>query len=143
MNADALSEVVNLEPVAIRFRSLLIETLQGLDYIPSPFAFFPSGSCGIASDMLGQILNDRLANQVMYVGGCGELGSHGWLRYGDIVIDVTGDQFPGRPAVFVGKADAWFDQWDVDEPLMPAEFTYRSDLTVIRIFDEISESIFA
>lgn len=93
--------------------------------------------------MLGGILNEKRGGQVLYVGASDrmEQQTHAWLRYQDIVIDVTGDQFPGRPRVFVGPPDDWFDQWTVDEPLVhPAEYVYSWDIDSNRIYDRVVEA---
>lgn len=44
----------------------------------------------------------------------GELGrgTHAWLELDDIVIDITGDQFDGRPPVFFAPRDAWYCLWE-------------------------------
>ncbi len=90
--------------------------------------------------MLGQILNDRFDDRVLYVSAnhCERNGSHGWLRCGNIAIDVTGDQFTGRPAVFVDAPDSWFDQWEIDEPLVgPASYEMGHDLDSDRVYESV------
>jgi hypothetical protein len=142
LDTDKATLILELTDVATRFRSTLEKVLQTLQYIPPPFKSFPFGSCGICSDMLGSILNGMWTGPALYVGASDQMEqSHAWLRYEDIVIDVTGDQFPGRPPVFVGPPDSWFDLWKVDEPLVnPAEYVYSWDLDCNRIYDRVFES---
>lgn len=144
MRLDPTKSREDLTEVATRFREALEEALKGLSYTPAPLTRFPAGSCGFTSEMLGQMLNDHLNNQVMYVWGQEKDGerSHAWLRYGDIVLDVTGDQFACRPRVFVGLADSWFDMWAVDEPSAPAEFQCGFDNVVDRIYEEVDATVF-
>ena len=135
--------ILEITHIAKHFRDTLEEVLQTLHYIPRPFESFPAGSCGICSDMLGGILNETRRDQVLYVSASDEMErqSHAWLRYEDIVIDVTGDQFPGRPPIFVGPPDDWFDLWIVEEQLVhPAEYVYSWNMDCNRVYDEILES---
>lgn len=34
--------------------------------------------------------------------------SHAWLTQDKLILDITGDQFPGRPEVFVGEKDEFY-----------------------------------
>lgn len=56
---------------------------------------FPKGWCGLASRVLGAFLIYNFPDQKFeYV--CGEsekVGSHAWIEYHGIVLDVTADQF--------------------------------------------------
>lgn len=85
-----------LHAVSVKFRATVETVLNALPRIPDCLEEFPRGCCGRLSSMLGQILNDRLAGQALFVSAelyedCRE--THAWLRCGNIAIDVTGDQF--------------------------------------------------
>ncbi|MBK3640474.1 hypothetical protein [Streptomyces sp. MBT33] len=64
---------------------------------------FPNGSCGDASPLLGQFLQEQGHGEWIYVSGCreGDFHSHAWLERDGWLLDITADQFP-----------------DVDEPVL-------------------------
>lgn len=90
------------------------------------FKRFPNGCCGDAVDLLGQYL---LGNDIDSVYVCGnyyfkdpELNaqSHAWLMVGDLIVDITGDQFKHNneflsydKSVFVGKSDEFHSLFQV------------------------------
>ena len=106
----------NILRLAERFRSA-IELTPKSD-LPIGFAEFPAGSCADASIILGAFLFDR---------GCGEFeltrgsrgrmdddnwGTHGWLTQGELVIDITADQFADiDKAVIVSRDSKWHNQF--------------------------------
>ena len=64
----------------------------------STFNGFPSGACGIASQILGRVIWETLQYEGEYV--CGTRHpklksgvSHAWFEVGDFIIDITYDQF--------------------------------------------------
>jgi hypothetical protein len=69
---------------------------------------FPRGACGHASELLGRYLINQLGIVADYVnkeapydiGGWN--GSHAWLEWNGITIDIAGDQF-GWPPVIVTR----------------------------------------
>ena len=93
---------MDLLNVALSFREALdLQKSEGM--LPFHMQRFPAGCCGVVSELLGHYLN-ALGIQAEYVCGFG----HAWLEFDGVVIDITGDQFAGRPAVFVGVKDEWF-----------------------------------
>lgn len=83
---------------------------------------FPSGACGDATLLLGTFLSDRGFGQFNYV--CGERGniptedwtSHAWLQKGNLVVDITADQFDDNDGkVIVSENSAWHRQFTVEE----------------------------
>lgn len=66
---------------------------------------FPRGACGHAAEVLGHYLIDRLrirpdyVNQVAYGNTGGWVGSHAWLEWNGLTIDITGDQFGWEPVI--------------------------------------------
>jgi hypothetical protein len=82
-------------------------------------ADFPSGACGDAALLLAKHL--RLAGiwPLIYVCGVMATGrgnqSHAWLQYGDLIIDITADQFEGiSDPVIVATDRAWHEQFIVE-----------------------------
>lgn len=129
-----------IEHLATVFRRAMQEALNATTPIPDCLSYFPEGACGWASEMLGEVLNQYLEGQVLFVACTDKLDpeTHAWLRYGEFVIDITGDQFKGRPPVFVGRPDSWFDHWDEDEETKsPARYTFGRDLGADKIFRAI------
>ncbi|WP_322617479.1 hypothetical protein [Pseudomonas sp. BIC9C] len=82
--------------------------------MPSCMTNFPGGCCGNCSEILGDYLISRGLAQAELVRADKGGKSHAWIEVGNLVIDVTGDQFPGRPSVYVDAADAWFKKWSID-----------------------------
>lgn len=132
-----------LHAVSVKFRATVETVLNALPRIPDSLEEFPRGCCGRLSSMLGQILNDRLAGQALFVSA--ELyedfrETHAWLRCGNIAIDVTGDQFAGRPAVFADEPDSWFEQWEVEESVggpAPAFYEMGRDTDADKVYRTI------
>lgn len=90
--------------------------------LPQPMSHFPRGSCGDASLLLGAYLVDQGFNGFEYV--CGERGikakntwtSHAWLALGELVVDITADQFADAPSsVIVESPSLWHQQFEVDQ----------------------------
>lgn len=104
--------------------------------LPTHMRGFPRGCCGVVSELLGDYLNAHLRLSVEYV--CGEQGgtSHAWLEHDGIVIDITGDQFEGRPPVFLGAKDNWYFSWGEASRHIathePSAWTYREERAVLR-----------
>jgi hypothetical protein len=40
--------------------------------------------------------------------------SHIWLVADSLIVDLTGDQFPGRPAVYVRPPNDWYQSWEIN-----------------------------
>lgn len=93
---------MNLLNIANSFREALdVQKRDGK--LPPHMQQFPVRCCGVISELLGQYLNASGAH-AEYVCGSG----HAWLECEGFVIDITSDQFKGRPAVFVGVKDDWY-----------------------------------
>ena len=88
--------------VARSFRESL-DAQKSEGTLPLHMQRFPVCCCGVVSALLGHYLNAS-GVQAEYVCGSG----HAWLEFEDVVIDITSDQFAGRPAVFVGAKDDWY-----------------------------------
>ena len=69
--------------------------------------------------LLGFYQKQRGAGAWDYVGGMRGEGdgrhSHAWIKQGDIIIDITADQFDEIEApVIVPNASAWHDSFDTE-----------------------------
>lgn len=76
------------------------------------FETFPRGACGDAALLFGRFLTDRGFGPLDYVlGWRGDHvtgSSHAWLQRGDLVIDITADQFEDMDqSVIVQSTSAW------------------------------------
>jgi len=68
------------------------------------FRVFPAGGCGNASEMLGVWLKECGIDGAECVAGDRGDMSHAWLEVGDLVVDITSDQFEdGLGSVYVGR----------------------------------------
>jgi hypothetical protein len=93
---------MDLLSVACSFREAL-DAQKREGALPPHMQRFPVCCCGVISELLGHYLNSS-GVRAEYVCGTG----HAWLECDGVVIDITGDQFEGRPAVFVGAKDGWY-----------------------------------
>jgi hypothetical protein len=91
---------------------------------PYGLAGFPVGSCGDACLLLGALFADAGIEGFLYV--CGERGtqidrtwtSHAWLQRGDLIVDITADQFADAPrGIIVEEHSAWHAQFECEEPV--------------------------
>lgn len=77
---------------------------------------FPRGACGDASLLLAKYLRENGCGEFQYVvgGRCGH--SHAWLLKGDIIVDLTADQFKDQPeAVLVTRDHGWHNTFEFTE----------------------------
>ena len=57
------------------------------------FSPFPRGWCGCVSRVLGAWLSEKYPNEKFYY-VCGRRnGTHAWIEYDEIILDITADQF--------------------------------------------------
>lgn len=81
------------------------------------FEFFPRGTCGPVSELMGRLVLERLGVEGTYVCGSGhpllrEQQSHAWLEVGSFLIDLTHDQF----------ADTGLSRWVFEDSLWHSLF---------------------
>lgn len=96
--------------IAQRFRAA-VEHVISVHGAPMHIQGFPSGCCGIISELMGDHLNSLGIGEFYYVSSMLEGASHAWLEVDGLVVDITADQFPGRPRIYVDKPDAWYLSW--------------------------------
>ncbi|WP_422416754.1 hypothetical protein [Pseudomonas sp. GZD-222] len=104
---------VSLNQLVSRFRDA-VEHVMATAWVPGHIRGFPEGCCGTISELLGEHLNSLDIGEFNYV--CGEKrggATHAWLEVYGLVVDITADQFSGRPAVYVAPQDAWYRAWKV------------------------------
>ena len=124
-----------LKAIATRFRRAIEETDRG--NLPIQFKNFPAGACGDTSLLLGFYLKQQGAGAWDYVSGMRGEGdgrhSHAWIKQGDIIIDITADQFDEIEApVIVTNASPWHDSFDT-EILHEADFHVYDQATIIML----------
>ena len=104
-----------LEKVALACRVGLISLV---DAKGSTFNGFPSGACGVASDILGRVVWETLQYKEEYVFGTRhpklkDGATHAWFEVGDFIIDITYDQFQatGLFCWVCDRNDGWHAQF--------------------------------
>lgn len=119
MNAPDLASEALWAGVAqtINAFRLGIDELAAEGNLPGALTGFPHGCCGVTSTILGVYLNALYGLAIEQVLADRDGKSHAWLEISGLAIDVTGDQFEGRPPVFFGERDAWFASWEEDRDL--------------------------
>jgi hypothetical protein len=99
-------DIRRLRKLCERFRSAIMTMPK--NELPIGMHAFPLGACGDAALILALFLRDCGFDRAEYVAGWREQHSHAWLQVGDLVIDVTADQFPDAPrAVIVATRSDW------------------------------------
>jgi hypothetical protein len=100
-----------LEKVALACRKGLLSLA---DAKGSTFNGFPSGACGVAADIVGRVVWEKLQYEGVYVCGMSHPdlkseGSHAWFEIGDFIIDITHDQFEatGLSGWVFERNDGW------------------------------------
>lgn len=108
-----------LANAAAAFRAAIERTPAA--QLPIGLQGFPKGACGDATDLLGYYLKTQGLGTFDYVSGegwdeDGEWFSHAWLRQGNVIVDITADQFPGKAPVIVTDASPWHDGFEAEVP---------------------------
>ncbi|WP_322978803.1 hypothetical protein [Pseudomonas sp. C11] len=119
----------HLFEIATKFRKA-IESLP-FDKKLDGLKEFPIGACGDTAFLLGAYLNDLGIEGFHYV--CGTKGSHAnntwlthaWLQKGDLVIDITADQFTDiTTAIVIAERSTWHATFRTDSPT-ESDFRHR------------------
>jgi hypothetical protein len=108
--------LTQLRDLAIKFRTG-VEKCDRRS-LPVTFEDFPTGACGDASLLLGKYLYNSGFGSFQYV--CGircryrKEQEHAWLQQGEIIIDVTADQFSEiHESVIVTTDHLWYDAFRI------------------------------
>jgi len=92
------------------------------------FQRFPNGSCGDATLLLGSYLKDKDCGKFIWVKAVrGRKGkdwtTHGWLKQGDILVDITADQFPEiEEKVIVKTQSEWHASFEIIDENQIADY---------------------
>lgn len=115
----SVSLVENISLLAKKFREAIDQAAADKQfnwkydlYHMDRMSKFPEDCCDDTCDLLWHYLfsqHSMVLQQVSCNYGEGN-ARHNWLEMDDIIIDLTGDQFVGRPSVFVGKDDGFYAQ---------------------------------
>jgi hypothetical protein len=87
--------------------------------LPEPFRDFPKGSCGAAAKTLGLYIRETLQIECTLINaGSSNVypWTHSWLEYGNLIIDVTADQFGKQPPVWVTTDRSWHQRFGDSKP---------------------------
>ena len=116
--------------LAIAFRDA-IEACPRI-MLPITFSNFPRGACGDVTPLLGAFLIGHGFEPFDYMLGERGPSSHAWLQRGDLVVDVTADQFDDcNCSVIVSHGSVWHRQFDGK----------RQHIADYHIFDERTKAI--
>ena len=103
-----------IRAATVEFRSLIERWIEGCpaSSLPPSFRYFPRGSCGDATPLLGTYLIDRELGEFQYVLGkkypSNKLQSHAWLQRDSLIVDITADQFDEvTQKVVVSRRSQW------------------------------------
>jgi len=89
------------------------------------FREFPTGACGNASELLGHWLESRGVKDIWYVKGQRpDVPSHAWLEIGDVVIDLTLDQFSGCENIYMGQRTKFHESCEVSKSALHVMSSY-------------------
>jgi hypothetical protein len=98
----------SVRDAALRFRAALEQGNLRLHSLRN----FPRGSCGDASELLGQYLRDSGLGTWNYRFGFEpeSMNSHEWVEQGQVLADITADQFTDvSDRVIVTTDRSWHD----------------------------------
>lgn len=140
---DSSTKLEKTKLLADKFRSA-IEHCK--DDLPVPFHNFPKGSCSPVALLFGTFLKDNGMGEFDYLSGArwqqpGEMETHAWIMQGDLLIDITADQFPEiNEKVFLTRDMSWHKKFEImhqyladyrqEEPKLDS--TYKKILSVLK-----------
>ena len=113
--------------IVTQFRNAIL-ACKSVD-LPIGLRDFPKGACGDATALLGIHLQKRGCGSLDYVCGNRHGHSHAWLQKGDIIIDITADQFEDvEETVIVTRDDHWHREF-LEESRHSADLSTYDDPT--------------
>ncbi|QCF28040.1 hypothetical protein [Hydrocarboniclastica marina] len=136
MTLNDLTKAEKCSRIAKAVRSAF-EQLKREDLLPNDMKDFPKGCCGYASVVLSKILELYDIKGVTYELAIVEGAFHGWLEVNEQVIDITGDQFSGRPEVYVGKKTGIYELQSDSAAELSQELTEDEK----RVFEKLLEKL--
>jgi hypothetical protein len=128
-----------------RFRAA-VEHVIKVHGAPMHIEDFPRACCGIISELMGDYLNSLEIGEFYYVSSMLDGASHAWVEIDGLVVDITADQFPDRPGIYVDKPDAWYLSWEEDSRHLATHcrsaFFYSEEHQFLnRVLDEVAVMI--
>jgi hypothetical protein len=100
-------------------------------FLLESFAEFPKGSCGDASEMLGQVLRDAGLGLWYFHNTWFQDQSHGWIEQDGLIVDITADQFDTvDETVIVTRDRSWHGPRQPDRQLAGMYWWYDHDLRI-------------
>lgn len=111
-----MSDEDKIRKLAERFRETILKCDKS--ELPLSLADFPAGSCSDASMLLGTYFKDNGINGFILIKGKRGEGSsletHYWLEKGDMLVDISADQFEGinEAIVITGINSSWYGTFD-------------------------------
>jgi hypothetical protein len=126
--------ISKIEKIAEAVRAA-IEQLD-VKYLPITMQSFPYGACGDAALLLGTYYKEIGLGSFNYVLGMrGEyeaVHSHAWLKQGNVLVDITADQFPEvRQKVIVTEHSAWHSTFEIEYEHEADFFNYDARTAVM------------
>ncbi|QCI13067.1 hypothetical protein E6B08_17565 [Pseudomonas putida] len=125
----------SLMQLATRLRDAFEEVVKSGD-APEHLRNFPESCCGTVCELVGEYLNTMDIGEFHYVCAMNGSQSHAWLEGCGFIIDITADQFPGRPRIYVDAKDSWYAQWDERSRQLaihePSSYHYGDERQLIR-----------
>lgn len=132
---DAMDRTI--EAIASEVRRLLksaaVPYLEGLRE-------FPSGSCGDTCLVLAEVLRRRGQIGFQYVEGKRNGLGHAWLERGDLIVDITADQFPEQAEnpVIVSRSSQWHGSFE-RENVHPVNLKNYDDRTQQQVASAVDQ----
>jgi hypothetical protein len=110
--------------------------------LPATLQDFPSGACGDAECMVAKLLEMHGDGEFDYMLGSRAEHSHAWIQRGDLIVDITADQFDDYSLpVTVSRNSLWhadfegerlhvadFSIWSRDAPHLRGVFSHLCSL---------------
>ena len=122
------NEIYKLKELATKFRTAIMKCKLKTPLIS--MQNFPYGACGDATLLLAKYFNDNKCGGFYYVLGYWGNKSHAWLQKGDIIIDITADQFNSQnTSVIFMKGHKWRTKHKIESKEI-ADFTKHDSYTV-------------
>lgn len=83
------------------------------------FKSFPRATCGPTAELIGRYLSEVCGLDAQHVEArCSDGWTHAWVVVGDILVDITADQF-GQAPVIVTRDSPWHREWKTEHPRPP------------------------
>lgn len=112
--------VIEIAALAGAFRAALERADRSR--LPITFRDFPHGACGDAALLLAKFLEQHGHGGFGYMLGLRDGWSHAWLQRGQLVVDITADQFDEiEEAVIAREGSPWHATFEIEDD-HPADF---------------------